>query len=842
MPDNKKITLVRRDGSYLTATREEAEKLKLLGYREETPVEAHERDARRGEEAFYTQPLEQVKAGAEAFGRGLSVGLTDYAFGDEDTAKRAEHNAGGINTALEITGALAPILLSGGTGAVAQIASKTPTALASRGAIAGAEAVGLTGGKAVIAGGALEGAGIGAASTFNHAWLSGDPLTGEAVLHGVGWGAVFGAGLSAAGVGISKAASKAQGAITKAEDAIGAVEDKVDDISLARQKVDDLKTQATTAKMVEHERFVADHEKWMADAIKFQPGQFASVVDEPFKGFKAEADRLAAEIKSATDAADAVLSGQSRKLLLSASENIPAGELAALYKKQRAALHEYNKAIKSENFSMAKAEEAGKAYQEKVASLAERLGLAAEQSNVSTAIKEYAQMKVIQRELSKMPATAEQFARMTDAKAERLFATLESAKKLSSFPVMAKAVDDAASQMAEAIGIQGGGVEGLRAVWKSSREQLRKETQTTREMTRRMAEFERKQAEFAKWQHQEKVKAATAEYRAKVRASKGKPDPDAPEVKPGLLARGAGHLAGSFVAAKNTFGGLGAMSAAYSTTRNFVTGVLSGKGAAELGAARTNSIGRLTRAVAKYGEKAGRGVQKIGPRIEPLAVKIDGSFDLDNKSKEELAALRIREFAEATPHIKNTLYLALEPLSVAQPELVPAMHKAAVSVFEAFRSLLPADPGVVSGLKPIWKPSPLQATIMSKQYEVFHDPVGVAENMLASGDFDPVKIKALRVLAPNVYQHLRTELIMKITEPGFLDSFNYNEQIGLGTMLDIPIHSSLKPEYIAAAQQLHVDRNEPLPTPQMPGAGDSGGRPAAKNTLATPAQRITDRG
>jgi hypothetical protein len=45
--------------------------------------------------------------------------------------------------------------------------------------------------------GALEGGVYGGTSEVDHAYLSGDPLTAESVLHGVGWGAVFGGGLGA---------------------------------------------------------------------------------------------------------------------------------------------------------------------------------------------------------------------------------------------------------------------------------------------------------------------------------------------------------------------------------------------------------------------------------------------------------------------------------------------------------------------------------------------------------------------------------------------------------------------------------------------------------------------
>lgn len=132
---------------------------------------------------------------------------------------------------------------------------------------------------------------------------------------------------------------------------------------------------------------------------------------------------------------------------------------------------------------------------------------------------------------------------------------------------------------------------------------------------------------------------------------------------------------------------------------------------------------------------------------------------------------------------------------------------------------------------------------MSKQYEVFLDPVGSAERMLESGRFDPIQIKALKELSPAIFQHMRGMLIERISMPGFLNKMSLNEQIGLGTMIDVPIHSSMRPEFIAMSLQLHTKRAEPMETPQQPGMGNSSGSggTAANSPTATASQRVTER-
>ena len=58
-----KVNIVRKDGSVISATPEQAEKLKLLGYREETPDEGLARAQEDAQRKFYTSTSQRVKAG-----------------------------------------------------------------------------------------------------------------------------------------------------------------------------------------------------------------------------------------------------------------------------------------------------------------------------------------------------------------------------------------------------------------------------------------------------------------------------------------------------------------------------------------------------------------------------------------------------------------------------------------------------------------------------------------------------------------------------------------------------------------------------------------------------------
>lgn len=273
------------------------------------------------------------------------------------------------------------------------------------------------------------------------------------------------------------------------------------------------------------------------------------------------------------------------------------------------------------------------------------------------------------------------------------------------------------------------------------------------------------------------------------------------------------------------------------------TGAMAGRAVANstweaLAALKLRGISRLTEAAASYFPKAGKAITLVGPKIEPLSRKLDGTTETAKKSREALAADRLKELWNAYGAVNDTLYEGVTQLSGDQPALMSKMHALGANAFRELLRGTPRDPGTVSGLKSIWNPSPLQAMRLGRQLEVFHDPIGEFEKMMSTGSFDPIGVKMLKAAAPALYQEGRSLMLARLGEGNLLESMSYPDQIALSTMLELDIHSSMRPEHIASSQALHQARKEPMEMPIKP-QGGAGGRPPSGSSDATSAQQIT---
>ncbi|HJQ57427.1 MAG TPA: hypothetical protein VJ890_10995 [Vineibacter sp.] len=168
--------------------------VEAAGGHAETPEEAA---ARAAAEEFDT-PLEAAKTAGEGLAAGLTVGASDWALretlGEEyrQGAQRRAETFGGLRTAAELTGAIAPVIASGGSSLAARglaLAGTPARAVAGAGRAAealvgaGAKAIGLTG-EGIAARGVLRGGQYAAAGLVEGGLMGAGHALSEEALSG----------------------------------------------------------------------------------------------------------------------------------------------------------------------------------------------------------------------------------------------------------------------------------------------------------------------------------------------------------------------------------------------------------------------------------------------------------------------------------------------------------------------------------------------------------------------------------------------------------------------------------------------------------------------------------
>lgn len=530
----------------------------------------------------------------------------------------------------------------------------------------------------------------------------------------------------------------------------------------------------------------------------------------------ADAEALAANTKLTADKLRAQFEDISTKAAKQRAADAAAWEKASLKAQEDAA-----KALKTAEEKLKKAQEAAAKMEAKAAEAEAKAARAAEE-RAAKAAEAKAQRETGKAE-TKAQAREREAARQAESKA-RWEAT--NARKEAQGQAKAAANEEKAARDAKEKAERLAEAEARRAEAKARQEANDAYTQERRaDQAQRRADADsyRQERRADQAERQADRDAARAEREADRAARQAERDAERAGRAPGFIgAVGA-------VAGHATMGGY--------------TGAMAGRAAANsvweaLAALKLRGISRLNQAAASYFPKAGKAVTLVGPKIEPLSRKLDGTTETAKKSREALAADRLKELWGAYGAINDTLYEGVTQLSGDQPALMSKMHALGTNAFRELLRGTPRDPGTVSGLKSIWNPSPLQAMRLGRQLEVFHDPIGEFEKMLSTGSFDPIGIKMLRAAAPALYQEGRSLMLARLGEGNLLESMSYPDQIALGTMLELDIHSSMRPEHIASSQALHQARKEPMEMPIKP-QGGAGGRPPSGSSDATSAQQIT---
>ncbi len=789
-----RLKLIRPDGSEINASPEEAVALRALGYKDETPEQAYSSAVQKTTEEHYTGVGQQLLTAGEGVASGLSLGLSDLAFGNDEMDARGQYNPG-VRLGGEIVGGLLPLVPG------ANLLKFTPAGAL----IKGAEKLGAAAGgsKAVQMGvaGAAEGAGFGAQSAISQATINGDPLTVEAVMAGVGWGAVFGGGLGAMA---GKATSHLEGRAAAQAAREAQVAASAEAYGTLRASVQDVTTQIDSAV------------KEASSRLDMAKGQLA----EAGKAFDGAKRDVAAHAKTVVDEAAGIRNGAFNEV----REGAGSAALAANKKAGISAFNDMKAALKAKDY--AALEKAHEKFREHVANLNKDLETIAatpkfpgatpgapmklpvpkpagltnldsvlplEQHTLKTsegAFKELTGLGKAAAGLKGFPTTVDGFAAMTPARAEKVAGALDTFMKGQSpeFAGLRDGLKDGIARMQDAMGmaVDGPPATQFRGLYEAARGASKKAATDT---------VEQAGSGVLPWARNQ-----------------------------------LGYAAGRFGSSR--MGGPVGKSLAYGAARNLTMGLLGLKAAV---------VGGISKAAFEWAPRAAVRLGTKGSRIEPLATRLDGLEDGGTKDRQELMKLRSNEIRASAGSIRDILYKNVQPLAEEHPELAAAMHAHGVNRFKFILDKLPKDPGLAySRLQSLWKPDRVATEKFSRYYQVFQNPVAVVKEILTTGRVLPEWAEGLREMDPALFTHLRVEMLHKLSDPAVMGKLSYPEQVSLGTLLDLPLHSTMTPQFVATQQQMYMERNTPIPMPPQPGQAGGGGRPPGASKGATSAQKITE--
>jgi hypothetical protein len=858
-----KVILVRKDGSKFETTPEKAKFLvESMGYREESPEELMSEAAKAGEQRYHEQPIEKALTVAEGWAGTATLGVADKLNPDiEGARQRAKFN---------------PVHRMGGEMGAAILGSVIAPGMGAR----------TVGGRVAAEAGA--GFAFGAGNALTDSALSGDPLTVGSVLAHGGVGALLGTGTGLAGeavIGVAGKLKSKRAAGEAVEDIFNPSANRdydsfftakefkpgpkgkknVPDWVKAGKEVDDEYIREFT------EDFVPQVGKTVKETYDFvPPAEFqkyrrnlADISDLYETTLKGVEDDLLTKQKELRNI-NKYLGGKGKdarkvgkvsdafnRSVMDSPDN--AVQLAQQYKVFRHALKEKDTVTalrQLKNYRNRIQEEAGEMvkFNKDLPSIKEVESRLAQ----ITELEEVVKVKGAARELSTFPESAEQFSRMSTDRAERLFASADVLVKQPE-PIFKSALNSI-DEMLFASGISKSGTPGerMRALYEMVKSGEFKETATKRvfnpgtPIKKERAVFELPNVDSAvpspTSAPSKPVKRADDTFSGSLMEDTmdfGIDSPAPSNVIKGTkqggytskanfwsrLTRPVGARKASELARHAGMGTVGS-GLAYGLGGQMVDAVLTGGLIAGVAGAKAAVIGRISSGVAKYGPGLGKGIKKLGGRVDPLYTRIDGTIEArkEDDNRKDALKRRIDEINAIGPGAKDAAFFAVQPLLNDYPEFAKGLHDAFITAFNGLVSFLPRDPGTATNRgKSLWKPSDIQLRTVEKALAVFHDPMGAIESIL-SGVADMTTVRALETMYPPIYEEMRMGLISRMTDPTFLNSLSYDDQARLFVMTQVPLHSSFTPRSIAQSQSIYARATQNRPAPTNSGGG-SGGRP-----------------
>lgn len=796
-----KVTLVRpSDGAVVTVPAENEATLVSLGYRRQGSGEALEQAATEAKQDYYGSGAQRVIAGAEGALAGATLGVSDWALEGlgADTSERAAANPG-LRTVTEIGGSVATAALSGGAGLAGRVARVTPSGRLAAFTTRAAEARLGPGLAAKVAGGAAEGAVAGLGGELSRAALSGDDLTVERALAGVGLGAVFGAGAGVLAHGMDRAAAaRARSVEEEVAESLGMGASRAADDAVPAPRAPDAAAEVDAPARAAAEVDV--------------PGRGNPVPDEALGDFAAAADdvvRFADDLGPPppprftggrrTPRAGREGEGHMGVATEATDWNIAHGRAAKAWQDAKSSydesLRQAMNGVEASRDATRAATNAQAQYRLRIEEAADMLGMErpkwtgpvgrvriADDGAVGhpyvqrmekvrgVAPDAHAELRRAAEILRSAPRDAKSLGAMSPEKLEELNAAVEAAvrAKVPAASAAQEALRRTTAGMAERAGVAAGGEgpgAGLRATWAAARS----------------GSSEAKKRGLGK-RFIERTLGLTA-----VDAAFGR------RVGPNLA-------------------------------RHAVTGVLFGAGGMALDAVKSAAL-RVA------GTKAGAAAARVaGPRAWGLYRSLDGVQDPEGDLREAFRR-RSEEVRELAGAARDRAFAGLSgALSEGQGDFAAGAYAAAVRAAEVLARRVPKDPpGTRWGAESMWEAPEEQVEVFAQEYGAVVSPLEylgwAAENPTEAL---PSAVDALREAWPALYQDFRARALETVLAEDLSDR-PAGEMQALAVLLDAPLTPTYTPEFIGAQAAMFAAP----PAPPSSGPRDPGGRPPGNEQTAS---------
>lgn len=192
-----------------------------------------------------------------------------------------------------------------------------------------------------------------------------------------------------------------------------------------------------------------------------------------------------------------------------------------------------------------------------------------------------------------------------------------------------------------------------------------------------------------------------------------------------------------------------------------------------------------------------------------------GKIKLAENKKEAFQNIRdnITELATNSDKLFDSLSRGTYKLNAHAPEIGAYASTTATRAINFLFDKMPKDPNGTA-LMPFdrpYEPSSMELAKFERYVQAVENPMSVLDEA-QNGTLTQEHVEALKAVYPVIYGEIRSKVYDEIATHGKEFKVPYNRKIQLGTLLDLPLDTSLNPTFIAAMQ------NSFLPTEQSSAA------------------------